>query len=122
MGLEVNMVELPGGPTAQPMAQPQKREDKWGGIATQLADMQIKFNSFREEMNKELVKRDAQMNEIKGLLRGLENKPKSDYPSKSYAPKGNYAPKPAVKGPLTCWDCGKPGHIKTFCPERGNGQ
>ena len=111
MGLDVNMVELPGGPTAQPMAQPQKREDKWGGIATQLADMQIKFNSFREEMNKELVKRDTQMNEIKGLLRNLESSTKS-----------NYAPKPAVRGPLTCWGCGKAGHMRSLCPELGKKQ
>ena len=99
LSAEANVVDQ-GGPSHT------KRDDKYGNISNQLVAMQQQFCTFREDMEKELKKRDQQMEELKTLVKSL-----------SVSPKPISAPT-ASPSSYTCWGCGESGHVRSSCPKR----
>ena len=98
LGLDVNVVETGAGPHKE-----RKGDEKMGGIAGQLADLQLKFDKFREDMAGELMKRDSQFTDLKYLIK-----------SQNVGPR--FPTKPNGSGP-TCWGCNKFGHVRSNCPD-----
>ena len=99
---EANVVDQ-GGPSHT------KRDDKFGNISNQLVAMQQQFCTFREDMERELKKRDQQMEELKTLVKSLSVSSKS----LSAPPAG-----PGSASNYTCWGCGETGHVRSSCPKR----
>ena len=97
LGLEVNVLE------SDAAQQPTRKEDKLGGISSQLLDMQLKFDNFRVDVKKELENRDNQMRELKELI-------------KNHSINTNTVPR-TFQRTGTCWGCGKGGHMRSNCPE-----